>query len=99
MYWTGANCTKVAANYVPFREYIRYRYMPFREYFVLQNLPFRDFCVLLYLPFRDFAFAFIYDHAAVARLYVTSVYDENDIVPVHVLDGCSISMPDVFEDL
>ena len=30
--------------------------------------------------------------------YVTRMYDENDVVPVHVLEGCEINLGDVFED-
>ena len=30
--------------------------------------------------------------------YVVSAYDDSDIVPVHVLEGCRINMQDVFAD-
>ena len=31
--------------------------------------------------------------------YVTTAYAETDIVPVHVLEGCKISLPDVFMEI
>ena len=31
--------------------------------------------------------------------YITRVYDETDNIPVHVLDGCQIVMPEVFGDI
>ena len=30
--------------------------------------------------------------------YLTRAYAETDIVPVHVLEGCTISLPDVFAE-
>jgi len=30
--------------------------------------------------------------------YVIHPYTENDTVPVHVLEGCTVNLPEVFED-
>jgi len=37
-------------------------------------------------------------HILDAGRYVTSTYTDDDIVPVHVLDGCMISLPDIFAE-
>ena len=37
-------------------------------------------------------------HILDAGRYVTYAYSDDDVVPVHVLDGCTINLPDIFAE-